>query len=77
MSVTVDGLTAETGVTIKAKQTFMWNWHIIYPISHHDELPLYQRKAIFFRFGCKMSHTNFLFAHNLLACQITIYLIIK
>ena len=41
LSVTEDGLTAETGLAIKG---FKGNWHIIYPSSHHDELPLYRRK---------------------------------
>ena len=34
-----DGLTAETGLTIKI---LMWNEHIIYPTSQHDQFPLYQ-----------------------------------
>ena len=39
-SVTEDGLTAETSLTINS---FKWNWRIIYPKSHHDELPIYRR----------------------------------
>ena len=41
MSDTEDGLTAETGLTINS---FTCNWIIIYPTSHHDELPLYRQK---------------------------------
>ena len=33
LSFTEDGLTAETGLTIKC---FSWNWLIIYPTFHHD-----------------------------------------
>ena len=32
VSVTEDGLTAETGPAIK---NLLWNWDIIYPISHY------------------------------------------
>ena len=41
LSVTEDSLAAETGLKIK---TLLWDWQIIYPTSHHDELPLYRRK---------------------------------
>ena len=41
LAVTEDGQTAKTGLTIKI---YLWNWHIIYPTSHHDEFPLYRRK---------------------------------
>ena len=37
--VNEDGLTAETGLTIKI---LLWNRHIIHPTSHHDEFPLYR-----------------------------------
>ena len=38
LSVTEDGLTAETGPTIKF---LLWNHHIVYPTFHHNELLLY------------------------------------
>ena len=41
VSVTENGLTAETGKTINILQ---WNWHKIHPTSHHDALPQYRRK---------------------------------
>ena len=41
MSVTEDGLTAETGLTIKR---FKLNGHMIYPTSHLYELPPHRRK---------------------------------
>ena len=41
VSVTEDGLTAETELTIRV---LLSNWHIIYPTSYHDELPLYRQK---------------------------------
>ena len=31
----------------------VWNWHIIYPTSHHDELQLYRRKENHFFFFCE------------------------
>ena len=34
-------LTAEIGLTINI---LLWNWHIVYPTSDHDELPLCRRK---------------------------------
>ena len=40
LSVSEDGLTAETGLTIK---NFLCNWLIIYARHHHDELPLYRQ----------------------------------
>ena len=43
LSVNEDGLTAETGLTIKKKK--QWNWHISHPKCHHDGLPLYRRKG--------------------------------
>ena len=41
MSVTEDVLMADTGKIIKI---LLRNWNIIYPIFHHDELPLYQQE---------------------------------
>ena len=41
LSVTEDGLTAKTSLTIPI---FHWNWRIINPSSHHYVLPLYERK---------------------------------
>ena len=41
LSVTEDGLTAETGLPIK----ILLCMHIINPISHHDELPHCHRKG--------------------------------
>ena len=41
MSVTENGLMAETDLT---KQISLWNWHIIYTASHHNELPLHGQK---------------------------------
>ena len=34
-------VTPSSGPNIKI---CLWNLHIIYPTSHYDELPLYQRK---------------------------------
>ena len=42
LSVNENGLSAETGPTIK--KLLLWNWHIFHPTSPHDELPLHQRK---------------------------------
>ena len=36
LSVTEDGLTAEAGLT----DILLWKWHIIYPTSYLDEVPL-------------------------------------
>ena len=55
ISVTKEGLTAEIGLTIKH---ILWNWHTIYPTSHHDELelPLFRGKINnFFFIAWKLS----------------------